>query len=76
MKTIKKEIKQEENLYIFYNIIELLYTHYRDKLSKDIIRRLYKLYKETLKEVEKNYENLDIREYEIIERIIFEDNKH
>ena len=73
---IKKEIKQDENLYIFYNIIELLYNHYRDKLSKDIIRQLYKLYKETLKEVEKNYENLDIREYEIIERIIFEDNKH
>lgn len=73
---IKKEIKQDENLYIFYNIIDLLYNHYRDILSKNIIKQLYKLYKETLKELEKDYENLDIIQCDLFEKIIFEDKKN
>ncbi len=72
---IKKEVKQEENIYIFYNIIELIYLHYRNKLPKGIVKQLYELYKETLKEIEKDYEDLDIKDYEIIERITFEDMK-
>ncbi len=35
---IKKEVKQEENIYIFYNIIELIYLHYRNKLPKRIVK--------------------------------------
>lgn len=69
---IKKEVKQEEDIYIFYNIIELIYLHYRNKLPKRIVKQLYELYKETLKEIEKDYEDLDIKDYEIIEGITFE----
>ncbi len=53
-----------------------MYLHYIDKVPKSIVKRLYNLYKETLKEIEKDYEDLDIKDYEIIERIIFEDKKH
>ena len=75
MKIIEKEVKQEENIYIFYNIIELLYLHYSNKLSKTIVKQLYKLYKETLKEIEKDYEDLDIIKCELVERLTFEDTR-
>lgn len=75
MKFIQKEVKQEENLYIFYNIIDLLYMHYRDYLPKNIVKQLYKLYNETLKEIERNYEDLDIKSCELIEKITFEDSR-
>ncbi len=75
MKIIEKEVKQEENIYIFYNIIELLYLHYRDKLSKKIITQLYKLYKEALKEIEKDYVDLDIIQCDLVEKLKFEDTK-
>lgn len=73
MKIIEKEVKQEENIYIFYNIIELLYLHYRNKLSKNIVKQLYKLYKETLKEIEKDYEDLDIIKCDLVEKLTFGD---
>ncbi len=75
MKIIEKEVKQEENIYIFYNIIELLYLHYRNKLSKKIIKQLYKLYKEALKEIEKDYVNLDIIKCDLVEKLTFEDTR-
>lgn len=73
MKIVEKEIKLEENIYIFYNIIELLYFHYSNELPKNVVKQLYKLYIEAHKELEKDYENLDIIKCDLVEKLTFED---
>lgn len=73
MKTIQKEVKQNEDIYVLFNIIDMLYEKYRFIVSKNISLKFYELMLEIQKEYEKDYEDLDIIKCELIERITFED---
>lgn len=74
MKFIQKEIKQEENVYLLYNFISILYNRFRWCIPKKIEESLLKLLNDLEKEYTKDYEDLDIKECELIEKITFEDN--
>lgn len=73
MKTIQKEVKQNEDIYVLFNIVDMLYEKYRFIVSKNISLKFYELMLEIQKEYEKDYEDLDIKKCELIERITFED---
>lgn len=75
MKFIQKEVKQEENLYILYNIIYILYERYRYTIPKKLEESLYKLLTDLEKEYTKDYEDLDIIQCDLVEKLIFEDTK-
>ena len=70
---IKKEVKQEENIYMIYNLLILLQEYYRNSLPPKINKMLLQFINKLRKEYWKNYEKLDVIDYELIEKVTFED---
>ncbi len=70
---IKKEVKQEENIYMIYNLLILLQEYYRNSLPPKINKMLLQFINKLRKEYWKNYEKLDVIDYELIEKVTLED---
>lgn len=70
---ISKEIKQSENVYTLYNIMELLYGHYIGGVPKHLEDVLRYAYEEFQHEITKDYpKDTDIIDCEVVEKIVFE----
>lgn len=74
---VVREIKQNDNLYSLYNIVEMLYHHYYStNIPKDVLEELKKLYDYLYEEITKDYvPSLNITNTDLIERITFEGKK-
>lgn len=76
MRTIRKEINQEEYIIVIYNALEALYSQYKYTIPKHIRKKTLKYLSDLYKEYSKDYiQGDDISECEIFERITFSNNK-
>lgn len=76
IRTVKKEIKQEEYMIVIYNTLEALFMQYRYTMPNHIRKKTLRYLSDLYKEYSKNYiQGDDISECEIFERITFSNNK-
>lgn len=73
---VKKQIKQDINIYTLYNLVEVLYPMYKPHLTKQLEKKFKALYDELNKEVTKDYiRNADITECDLYEMVEFKTYK-
>lgn len=74
---IEKIIKQEEYIVVMNNLLELLYMHYRENMSKDVEMGMLNFMKILQKEYTKEYpKNYDIVDCDIFEKITFQNTRN
>lgn len=74
MKLITKDFIVNEDEYISYQLLELVYGKYASKMPKESAYHLQEAMKYLIKDLEKGYPKLDITDNKLVERITFNED--